>query len=100
MNVSGLSFFVSDPGPVRRAAITHAVTTARADAEALATAAGGRLGEILEMSTTPIMVQPVFARGMMAKGGAADMAMQTPVEPGQETVEAMVSVRFRFVPGR
>lgn len=98
--VHGLNFYLANPDSARRAAIADAVANARADAEALARAAGGSLGQVIEMSTSPIgMPQPMFRnRAMAAANMGADVA--TPVEPGQATVTAVVSVRWQFVPSR
>ena len=96
--VHGLGFYLSDPGPARRAAIADAMTRARQDAEALARAAGGSLGGVLELSTSPMPVGPIMFRQVasaMARGDAA-----TPVEAGEEVVRASVTARWAFVPGR
>lgn len=95
--VHGLSFYLSDPGPARRAAIADAVRRARADAEALAGAAGGSLGRVLELSTSP--VGPAFYRGaaMMDARSTVESA-QTQISAGEETVRATVQVRWTFVP--
>ncbi|MBA3891010.1 MAG: SIMPL domain-containing protein [Gemmatimonadaceae bacterium] len=95
--IHGLNFYMSDPGPSRRAAIADAVAKARADAEALASAAGGRLGQILELSTSPsgpIMFQPRMS--MDARVAGAESA-STPISAGEEVVRATVSVRWAFV---
>lgn len=95
--IHGLSFFLSDPGPSRRAAIADAVAKARADAEALAAAAGGRLGQILELSTAhsgPIMFQP---RVQMDMAASRAEAAPTPISAGEEVVRAAVHVRWAFV---
>lgn len=97
-NVHGLNFYLSDPAPSRRAALTDAVAKARADAEVLATAAGGTLGELVELSTGSSPVVPVMYRRTMAT--AADAAVQTPIEAGEETIRANVSAIWRFIPGR
>lgn len=96
--VHGLNFYLSDPSPSRRAALADAVAKARADAEALATAAGGTLGELVELSTGSSPVVPVMYRRVVAT--AADAAVQTPIEAGEETIRASVSAIWRFVPGR
>src|SRR5476649_1159893 len=50
--ISSLQFYSSKADSVRRAALGAAVTGARADAEALARAAGGTLGALLELSSS------------------------------------------------
>lgn len=97
--VHGLHFYLSDPAPARRDAIANAVAKARADAEALARAAGGSLGEVLELSTAPMPSGPVMYRQnieVLAMRGDAS----TPVQAGEEVVRATVHARWAFVPGR
>lgn len=96
--VHGLNFYLSDPGPSRRAAIADAVARARADAEALAAAAGGRLGQILELSTSPVGPIMFQAKAMLeARAVASDVS--TPIVAGEETVRASVQVKWAFVAG-
>jgi uncharacterized protein YggE len=94
--VSSLQFTSSKADSVRRAALASAVVAARADAEALARAAGGSLGNLIELSTgqSPIRPMPMEANmAMMKAGGVA-----TPIEPGQQTFSASVTGRWVFVP--
>lgn len=96
-SVYGLQFTLSDPAPARREAIADAVRRARADAEALARAAGGSLGRILEITNAPGPgVVSVYARGGF-EGAAGGIA--TPIEAGQTTVTAAVTVRWELVRG-
>ena len=95
--IHGLSFYLADPAPVRRAAIVDAVARARADAEALARAAGGSLGALLELSTQPMPSGPVMYRAMAE---ASPGFRSTPIEAGEEVVMATVNARWAFVPGR
>ena len=95
--INSLSFYASSIDEPRRQAIALAVASARADAEAMAQAAGGRLGALQELSTQGPTVPPrpmfdVAARGKMA------MAEQTPINPGQQTVNVFVTARWSFVP--
>jgi uncharacterized protein YggE len=96
--INSLDFIVFNADEPRRRALAQAIERARADAEAMARAAGGSLGSLLELSTgyTPI---PVARRDMMmaARAQAADMA--TPIEAGEEMVRAVVNARWQFVPG-
>lgn len=91
--VHGLQFFLADPAPARRAALLDAVAKGRADAEALAGAAGGRLGAMIEISTAPASDVRIYQRA--AAGGSV-----TPIEPGQTSVTATVIMRWALVPGR
>jgi hypothetical protein len=92
--ISSLQFYSSKADSARRAAMTEAVKNAQADAEALARAAGGSVGPIVEISTNSAPVRP-FTEMAMAKVASAQ---PTPIEPGQQTVTATVTVRFTFVP--
>jgi uncharacterized protein len=93
--VGSLRFMSSKIEEVRRQALADAVTRARADADVMARAAGGSLGALLELTSggfTPYGQEVVMAR---AANMAADMA--TPIDPGEQTVRATVTVRWAFV---
>jgi uncharacterized protein YggE len=94
--VNTIQFFASNVDEARRTALGEAVSRARGDAEALARAAGGTLGELLELNTQSPPVRPVYAERMM-RAAAADV--QTPIEPGQQTLSVWVSGRWAFRPG-
>lgn len=93
--VNSLNFYAENTDEPRRQALAQAVARARADADALARAAGGSLGELLELSTGQLSQPVPVPRAMMAMARDA-----TPVEPGEEVVRATVTARWRFVPGR
>lgn len=93
--LSSLQFYSSKADSARRAALALAVANARADAEVLAKAAGGTLGALSEISTGEPPIRPIAMP--MAKMAAS---VATPIEPGQQTIEATVSVRWVFIPGR
>jgi len=101
-NLSALSLYASNTDAARREALQKAVAKARADAEVAATAAGGSLGALLELATEPFGVpQPITLQGMRAgMAMEARMAAPTPVESGEITVNAVVHVRWQFVPGQ
>jgi uncharacterized protein YggE len=97
-NLGGLSLFASNTDTARREALQKAVAKARADAEVAAAAAGGSLGALLELTTEPFGTpQPIMVRAAMVD---ARMAAATPVEAGEMTVQAVVHVRWQFVPGQ
>src|SRR6185312_3797945 len=79
--ISSLEFYSSKSDSARRAALGTAVANARQDAEALARAAGGSLGQIVEISTGELPVRPLSVS--MRSGMVA--AAKTPIEPGQQT---------------
>jgi uncharacterized protein len=95
--INSLDFFVFNADEPRRRALTQAIERARLDAEAMARAAGGSLGTLLELSTVHGPV-PIVRREMTmaAERGQADVA--TPIEPGEEVIRAAVTARWQFVP--
>ncbi len=95
--ISGIEFSSSRADSARRSAIADAVAHARADAEAMARAAGGTLGQLLEIASGVEPIRPFEATMARAKMTAA---APTPIEPGQLTVSATVTARWAFVPNR
>lgn len=96
--VNSLNFGVQSADSARRAALAIAVAKARADAEVIARAAGGTLGSLIELIANETSVRPPmpYMRDMAVMAKAAE---STPVEPGLETISAMVNARWAFVPG-
>jgi uncharacterized protein YggE len=98
-NIGGVSLFASNTDAPRKEALQQAVAKARTEAEAVATAAGGSLGPLAELAIEPVAgPQPLVRQKAMfsARAGAA----ATPIETGEIVVQAMVRVRWQFVPGR
>ncbi len=94
--INSLQFYSSNADSARRTAMAAAVARARADAETLARAAGGQLGELLELSSggfEPPRPYPAMARAMAAE------AAQTAISPGEQVVSVAVMARWRFVSG-
>ena len=96
--VNSLSFYASSIDEARRQAVAAAVTSARADAEAMARAAGGTLGALIELSTGGPTVPPRPMYEMTMRAKSAMQAEPTPVNPGQQTVTVFVTAKWRFVP--
>lgn len=95
--INSLSFGVANADSARRSALSQAMMKARADAEAIARAAGGTLGTLLEVTAIDHGIpRPIYMRSEMA----AQVADKVPVEPGMESITAGVSVRWQYVPGR
>jgi uncharacterized protein YggE len=94
--VSGLEFYSSNADDARRSAIAAAVSKARADADAMARAAGGSIGSLIELTTSVPPIRPYE----VAMRSAAAAQVATPIEPGQQIVHATVTGRWVFVPGR
>ncbi len=95
--LGGLNMYSSREDSVRREALTNAVRAARADAEMMATAAGGRLGPLLEL-TSGGFFRPQPAYAPMQRGMAEMQQADTPVSAGEQTVRANVMARWQFIP--
>ena len=93
--INSLNFTVASPDSARRVALANAVVRARADAEAMARAAGGSLGQLLELTSTEQSI-PV-PRPVMTMNRAAAADASTPIEPGQQEVRASVTARWEFI---
>lgn len=100
-NVGSVSLYASNTDAARRDALKEAVAKARGDAEAAATAAGGSLGALLELSIDQysMSLPDVRVTGAFAMAGAP-MAAPTPIETGEYVVTAGVHIRWQFVPAR
>ena len=96
--VSSLQFYSSQAEASRRRALSKAVENARADAEAMARASGGTVGELLELSSG-FTERPRPMMDMAVMRSAAAEAAPTPISEGTQTTVATVSARWRFVPG-
>lgn len=94
--INSVQFTSSTAAAARRTAMGDAVRDARADAEALARAAGGSLGPVIEIQSSAPPIRPMFAEVAMR---SAAKAMDTPIEPGEQVISATVSVVWQFVPG-
>jgi uncharacterized protein YggE len=94
--ISSLNFYSSKADSVRRSAMAAAVANARADAEVLAKAGGGSVGSLIEISTSEQTQPPILQRMAMA----APAVKQTPIEAGEQTFSASVTVRWTFVPAK
>ena len=96
--ISSLSFYSSNTDAARRSALASAVARARSDADAIAAAAGGSIGALVEISTSDFAPPVIYNRANMASDMSAKMATATPIEPGEQTVSAIVMARWVFVP--
>ena len=95
--INSIQFSVADVATPRRAAIAEAVRNARADADALAAAAGGSVGQLIELSTAGRSGGPITYEAPAEMVRSAQ-AVPTPISPGQQTVAATVSATWTFVP--
>jgi uncharacterized protein YggE len=94
--INSLDFFASNSDSARHEALAQAIARARSDAEAMARAAGGSLGALVELSTSDVGPRPVYRMSMNLDARVAQAP--TPIEPGQQKVQVSVSARWVFVP--
>jgi uncharacterized protein YggE len=92
--VASLTFEARNTDAARREAITLAVREARLQAEAMASALGVSLGAALEVHGGAQMPGPRPPQYMRMEAAAMDVS--TPIEPGQQSVTASVTVKFRL----
>lgn len=95
--INSIQFSSSTAADARRTAMAEAVKDARADAEALARAAGGTLGALIELTSQSAPVRPMYSD--MAMRSVEKAQVQTPIEPGEQILSASVSVIWQFIPG-
>lgn len=91
--VYGIGFSIDDPQALQATARDAAIADARARAQAMATAAGGTVGQILTISETIGEPPVVFARAETAM--AADAAAP-PIEAGEQAVNAQVQITYEL----
>ncbi len=107
-SVGQIQFASSRMDEMRKEALAAAVQHARADAEAIARAAGGSLGSIVELTTLSGGPGMTFYNesGMGVAGGVSDSSVQirgsspTPLAAGDVPVVVTVTGRWRFVAGQ
>jgi hypothetical protein len=97
-NINSLQYDLTDRTNALTQALGDAVADARRQAQVMAEAAGGRLGDLIELGTQPGEYRPFYAGDMAMRMQAS--AAPTPVSPGAVIVTATVSGRWRFIPGR
>lgn len=93
---TGLAFEATDTEEARREALRLAVDDARSKAEAIAGALGVELGPPLEVTggaDSPPPPRPFRVEAM------AQATPETPVEAGEQTLSASVTIRYRLAPG-
>ncbi|MGY8776768.1 MAG: SIMPL domain-containing protein [Longimicrobiales bacterium] len=88
--VAQISFFAADTEDARREALAMAVESAREDAEVIASSLGYELGAPLEINGGANRITPQF----YSDGPAMSRAAATPIEVGDQSVSANVSIRF------
>ena len=89
-HLEGVYFELKDDAAHRRNALREAVADAKEKARAVAEASEHRLGEVVEITEGGLdVVRPFMMQRAMAMGAEA-----TPIQPGEVSVEATVSVRY------
>ncbi|MDO8555028.1 MAG: SIMPL domain-containing protein [bacterium] len=94
--VSQISFTIDDPTSLESQARAKAIVQAREKAEAIAKAAGFRVGKIRSIDEG-YFPSPVFSKFGM--GGVAESTSATPsptIEPGSQEVTASVTIRYEI----
>lgn len=94
--IDSLRFSSSAIKELQRQALVEAVHDARAAAEAIADAAGGRLGALLEITTEQSRDPGIVVR-RYATAEAMAAAPQTQIEAGEIVVQATVIARWKFL---
>jgi uncharacterized protein len=94
--VSSLQFYSSRRDELRQEAVVLAVTRACREASAIARAAGGTLGPLMQANTSDGYMPPPAPPMPMMRQEAA--AADTPITPGDLEIRVNVSTRWRFVP--
>jgi uncharacterized protein YggE len=91
--LEGIHFGLKNELPAREEALREAVREAQAKANTIAAGLGVRLGKVHEVQEGGVsIVQPYAGGGMLMRAEAAP----TPVSPGEITVNATVTVRYRL----
>ena len=98
--VSDVSYRSKHIDAAREAALTKAVQAARAEAEIIARANGGSLGELVLMSTQPRATYGELNEVVVSANRVGSKApVPTEILPSDVTVTRSIEGRWRFVPG-
>ena len=93
--VQGPDFEIDNPQMVERLALAAATKDAEAKAQAITQAAGVQLGDILEIhpegETGPVRPRPLMMRAMAMP---AAVEAEEPMEAGEQTLSATVTITF------
>jgi uncharacterized protein YggE len=94
--IAGLSFEAKDPEPARLEALRTAVAKARSEAETVAAAMGVTLGTAIEVQTSADYGYPP-PMPMYRAMEMAQSAVPTPIEGGEQSIRANVTIRYRLL---
>lgn len=97
-NIGSVSFYVSNLDAVRREALAAATRDARLSAEAMAVAAGGRLGSLQFITTGSVQPPSIPVPMMMRASAPAEEKVDTPIAaPSEQVVSMSVTARWQYV---
>lgn len=91
-SVSGITFGLQNPDPLKQQALTAAAKQARAHADAIAAGLGGKSGPVVT-AVEASSYTPIYAG---AGGVAAGTVVPTPVQTGQVSVTANLTITFQL----
>lgn len=92
--ITSLDFGSSNTDADRRKALAAAIKAARGDAEAMAAAAGGSVGELLEVSSGSSSQPPII----YGRANMQEMTKQsTPISSGTQVLTVIVMTRWSLV---
>jgi uncharacterized protein YggE len=89
---------ISDTNPLMVAAEQRAVTSARAQAQQLATAAGEQLGALVSLTDSPQQPPDIYPQSF-ASSGTSVAAPAVPVQPGTQQMSVDVTGVWAVTPG-
>jgi hypothetical protein len=92
--VIGVTFTSTATRDARRGVLAEAVANARSDAEAMASAAGGSLGRLVELSTEHGDVEEI----QMRQAEIVGMLRDVDIRPHPVNVDVTVYAKWEFVP--
>ncbi len=95
--ISTISFSASDTNEARRGALAQAVSQAKADADTMARAGGGTLGQLLLLTTEQSIPRGVEFTPLAAMAGRGTGAERTNIIPSQIKVTATVVGHWKFI---
>jgi uncharacterized protein YggE len=95
--VRSVTFSASDLGRARQTALSEAVTQARRDAETMATAAGGALGPLVELTTQGTARPPMIgATSSVQALAVGPIDVGTRITPGEQFVNVTILATWEF----
>ncbi len=94
-NINGVSFSISDPKNAQAQAREDAIKEAKAKAEAMASAAGVKLGPLLSLTENNFSPNP--RPMMMASRMQMESDSVTPISAGEQSLQVTVNMRYAIV---